>query len=367
MIYRLVLENLKHRPVRTLLSAVFIGLQVTMILTLVGLSDGVLGDIAKRSQGTGADLILSPPGSTVFSLTTTRPEGIVNVVRGLAHVSLATGVLRQQAGTLADNIVGIHLSEFQKMSGGFHYYQGDPAQTFTKPGQILIDDEYARQKHLHLGSIAKDVPPGNWVVCGVVEQGTLSRLLADLPYLQDIYAQPARINIVYVKVDSQENISLVKTELKDKFPDYPIFTMKEFMDAVNVNNVPLLKDFTRVVIGLSTVVGLLVVLLTMYTAVLERTREIGILKALGASPGYVMGILMREAVLLAVAGTVAGIVMTYGTQALMRYAAPTMTQSIVYNWWPRAGLISLVGAVLGAIYPGLKAAKQDAIEALSYD
>ena len=65
---------------------------------------------------------------------------------------------------------------------------------------------------------------------------------------------------------------------------------------------------------MSVIVGFLVVLLTMYTAVLERTREIGILKALGASPGYVLGILMREAILLAVFGTIAGILMTYGTQ-----------------------------------------------------
>jgi putative ABC transport system permease protein len=367
LIYRLVLENLKHRPVRTLLSAVFIGLQVTMILTLVGLSDGVLGDIVKRSQGTGADLMMFPPASTAFNLSGTIPEKIVGAVRGLPHVSLATGVLRQQAGNFSDNIVGINLEEFDRMSGGFQYYEGDAAHTFTKPGELLVDDEYARQKHLHVGSMVKDVPPGNWVVCGVVAQGRLSRIFTDLPYLQDAYSVVGRINIVYVKVDADANTTIVKQELKSTFPTYPVFTMQEFMDALSVNNYPLLNNFTHVVIGLSTIVGLLVVLLTMYTAVLERTREIGILKALGASPGYIMGILMREAALLAVAGTIAGIVMTYGTQAMMRYAAPTLTQATVYSWWPRAAAISLVGALIGAIYPGLKAARQDAIEALAYD
>ena len=60
LIHRLVLENLKHRPVRTLLSAIAIGVQVTMILTLVGVSEGVLGDIAAHSRGTGADILVRP-------------------------------------------------------------------------------------------------------------------------------------------------------------------------------------------------------------------------------------------------------------------------------------------------------------------
>jgi putative ABC transport system permease protein len=129
----------------------------------------------------------------------------------------------------------------------------------------------------------------------------------------------------------------------------------------------LLKDFTKVVIGLAVIIGLLVVFLSMYTAVLERTREIGILKALGASPGYILSILLRETILLSIVGTIAGIFMTYGTRSLMHVFVPTMTQVIVPDWWPIAAGISLVGSLIGAIYPGLKAARQDAIEALAYD
>src|ERR1035438_5547540 len=80
----------------------------------------------------------------------------------------------------------------------------------------------------------------------------------------------------------------------------------------------MIQNFTKVVIGIAVVVGFLVVFLSMYTAVLERTREIGILKALGASPGYVLGILLRETVLLAVIGSIAGILMTYGVEMVMR-------------------------------------------------
>ncbi len=89
------------------------------------------------------------------------------------------------------------------------------------------------------------------------------------------------------------------------------------MSLVSVDSIPLLKNFTHVVIGLAVIVGFLVVFLSMYTAVLERTREIGILKALGASPGYILGMLLRETTLLAVAGSIAGILMSYGTRWLM--------------------------------------------------
>jgi len=69
LIHRLVFENLKHRPVRTLLCAIAIGIQVTMILTLVGVSDGMLGDAKERSRGTGADIMVRPPGSTVLGFS----------------------------------------------------------------------------------------------------------------------------------------------------------------------------------------------------------------------------------------------------------------------------------------------------------
>jgi putative ABC transport system permease protein len=120
-------------------------------------------------------------------------------------------------------------------------------------------------------------------------------------------------------------------------------------------------------VGLGVFVGFLVVFLSMYTAVLERTREIGILKALGASPAYILRVLLSETVLLAVIGSVVGIGFTYGTQWIMNTFVPSMNTVIVPEWWPRAASIAIVAALIGATGPGWKAAKQDAIEALAYD
>lgn len=335
-----------------------------MMLTLVGLSHGITDDMALRNRGTGADIVVRPPSSNLFSLGGVgMPEKIVAAIRELPHVALVTGTLVQPVGGVFNSISGIHLDEFNALSGGFHYVDGGP---FKGPHEFLVDQVEARSDHLHVGSIVK--LGKEWRVTGIVEAGKLSHMFAEIEPLQEEYSQTGKVNFAWVKVDDPANIPAVKAELKEKFDEYNIYTMEEMTSLLTPDNVPLIKGFTNVVIGIAVIVGFLVVFLSMYTAVLERTREIGVLKALGASPAYVLGILIRETVLLALAGSVAGIVMSYGSQFLITHYAPAfLTMEIVQSWWAIATGIALAGALVGALYPGFKAAKQDAIEALSYD
>ena len=348
---------------RTLLSAVAIGLQVTLILTLVGVSDGMLGDVAKQREGTGADIVVRPPDSSVinFSSGGKVPEGIVDLVRQQPHVALATGSLMQNVGPL-DSVSGIHLDEFIKLSGGFTYLEGGP---FKGADDVIIDDVEARSQHAHVGSTINN--GRDWHVTGIVESGKMSRVFADLKTLQDLYPPGGMINVVWVKVDKRENIAGVKAQLEGLLKSYQVYSMEDMVSLLSADNIPILKKFTYVIIGVAVIGGFLVVSLSMYMAVLERTREIGILKALGASPGYVMNMLLRETILLAIAGALAGIAMSYGTRFLMNTFVPTMPTVIAHHFWPWAALIAITGSLIGALYPGYKAAKQDAIEALSYD
>ncbi len=338
-----------------------VGVMVTMILTLVGVSEGVLADIAQKSRGTGADILVRPPGSSVLAFSGNMPQGLVGLVRQEPHVALATGTLVQSIGNF-DSITGVNLDEFNKMSGGFRYLEGGP---FVNDADLLIDDVYAGAHKLHAGD---SVDLGlRWHIAGVVESGKLSHLFARREYLQEKYSAKDKVSVIYIKLDDPKNTSAVIDALQAKLEDYKIYSMEAFVSLISVDSIPILKNFTRVVIALAVIVGFLVVFLSMYTAVLERTREIGILKALGASPGYIMAILLRETFVLAVAGAIAGIVMSYGTQWIMRVFVPTMPMMIVHIWWPWAALIALAGSMIGAIYPGLKASRQDAIEALAYD
>jgi putative ABC transport system permease protein len=193
-------------------------------------------------------------------------------------------------------------------------------------------------------------------------------MFADLATLQDQYGAPGKISVIWAKVDNPANVDAIIDQMKaNGFKDYGVYSMDQMTSLLSADNIPILKKFTYVVIGIAVIVGFLVVFLSMYTAVLERTREIGILKALGASPQYILGMLLRETMLLAIAGAIAGILMSYGTRYLMDTFVPTMTTVIVKTWWPWAALIAISGSLIGALYPGMKAARQDAIEALSYD
>jgi putative ABC transport system permease protein len=361
LIHRLVFENLKHRPVRTLLSVVAIGVEVTLILTLVGVSRGVLGDMAARSRGTGADVLIRPPDSAGFTFSLTMNEKVVDVVRAQPHVAMATGTYVKYIDSF-NSITGIHLDEFNAMSGGLKVKKG---RMFQAADEIVVDDVYAQQHHLKPGSTTDLAHP--WNVSGIVEQGKLSRTFADIGALQELFSARDLVSTIYVKLDDPSNTKTVIDALQKQLPTYKVDSIEDFVSLFSTNSVPYIEAFTRVVIGIAVLIGFLVVCLSMYTAVLERTREIGILKALGASPGYIVGILLRETMLLALTGTFVGILMTYGTRSLMGIFAPSMPQEIVPDWYLLVTGIAVTGSIVGALYPGLRAARQDAIEALAYD
>jgi putative ABC transport system permease protein len=118
-------------------------------------------------------------------------------------------------------------------------------------------------------------------------------------------------------------------------PTYPIYTMEEFTSLLTVNSVGMLRNFISVVIGVAVIVGFIVVYMAMYTAVLERTREIGILKAMGASSGLILSLLLKEIFAIACSGVAAGILLTCGTQWMMRHLVPSsLNQETVYAGGP---------------------------------
>ncbi len=363
MTNRLVLENLKHRPVRTLVSALAIGVQVALMLTLVGLSRGIVQDGQERARGVGADIIIRPPNSSIFSFSSTFPQGILDHVRKQPGISLATGTLVYPTGGL-DSITGIELAQFNAMSGGFHFLHGAP---FQAADEIVVDDIYARTNRLHAGD-RHELIHSRWRIAGIVEPGKMSRMFIDLSRLQNLTDNVGRLSCVYAKVADPAQVPAIIAQLKaGGMSQYAIYSVQDLLSQMTETNVPMLKKFTVVIIGIGMFVGFLIVFLSMYTAVLERTREIGILKALGASPGFILNTLLRETVLLALAGSVLGIAMSYGARWLITTLEPTMIQAVVPDWWPIAAAVSIAGALCGAVYPGLKAARQDVIDALAYD
>lgn len=334
-----------------------------MILTLVGISYGTLDEAARRARGVGADIVVRPPGTSLIAASSSpMSEGLLPFFMKQPHVTFATGTMIQPLGGL-DSLSGIDLDQFNRLSG-FRFLRGRP---FQNDDDIIVDEYYAKEKNLDIGSTIQ-LMNHTWRVSGIFESGKLARICAKLDVLQTLTGSSRKLSQIYLKVDDPPHAQAVVNDLRDKMPGYFIYTMEEFASLLTISSVGLLRNFIGVVIGIAVIVGFLVVSMAMYTAVLERTREIGILKALGASSGYILNLLFRETLLIAIIGSVVGIIMTYGTQWLMMHAVPaTLTQETVYEWWPIAGAISVVGALLGAILPGWKAVKQDVIQALSYE
>jgi putative ABC transport system permease protein len=105
----------------------------------------------------------------------------------------------------------------------------------------------------------------------------------------------------------------------------------------------------------------------MYTAVLERTREIGILKSMGASKPTIVGVVLRECAVLAVAGVLVGIAATYGVRALLSVKFPAFSFELTAVWMARGAAIAFLGSLCGALYPAWMAARKDPIDALAYE
>jgi putative ABC transport system permease protein len=365
VIFKLVWENLKHRPLRSLLSFLLIAVPVTLILTLVGLTHGMIEDFQHRHLGSGADIMVRPTNASAAlsfggaNLT----QGFVNFLARQPHVKMALGVLNHNHEIWL-TVTGIELQQFSTMSGGFTYLEGGP---FHGPDDMIVDRYYAAQQHLHVGDSVM-LLNHTWHICGIIEGGKLSHIFVELPVLQQLDSATGKVSEIYLKLDNPALANVVKEQLKQKLPGYPIYTLEEITSLISVDNIGGLRQFTWVVMGIGVVIAAVVVWMSMYMAVLMRTREIGILKSLGSSNAFILGIVLLEALLLGFGGTLLGIGMSFGAQWAIRTLVPASIQmAIVPQWWPIAMGIMLASAVLGSLYPGFRAARHDPIEALAYE
>jgi putative ABC transport system permease protein len=363
---KIVLENLKHKPMRSLLSILLVGVPVTLILCLVGLSHGMLEDTQRRTRAIGADIIVRPPGSNLLSTGGAMPAAIAGALEKRPHVKMAVGVLNALVQGVDLYAAGIDLARFNRISGGFKLQSG---ASFQQPDDVMIDEYYASEKKARVGSYLNFLNR-QWRVCGIYRGGMLSHIVFPLRVLQDVTEHANQVSQVYVKLDDPANTDAVIHSLKSDpgWGVYKLYSMDDFMALFSTNNIPGLREFVWVIVSIGVVIGFAVTCLSMYMAVLQRTREIGILKSLGASNAFVLRIVLAEAFIMGVGGTALGVVMSFGAWWLIRTLLPaSIPMVIVPIWWLYALGITLVGTLLGALYPGLAAARHDPIEALAYE
>ena len=361
---KLVVGNLVHRPLRSLISVFAVAIEVVMILSITAILMGKLNGFKTRQNGIGMDMIVRP--NSASNLVGMSPAGasikVADVLAGIPHVVVAAPVNIQINSSL-DTIYGIDFKSFNDLLP-FTFLAGGP---FQGPKDVILDDYSTVGKKVGDTISILNHP---FRISGIVEHGKGGRKFVPIDTMGALTGTENKATAFYLRTENppryQEEVR--KAILSSPgMNTYNVATAEEYLSAISPAKLPGFNIGLEVVIGIAAVIGFLVIFQSMYTAVMERTREIGILKSLGASRVYIVGIVMRETSLLAFAGIVLGIASSYALSAALQTRFPTLDFVIngPYVW--KAVIIAFVGAILGAFYPAYKAASKDPIDALSYE
>ncbi len=366
---KLILGNLVHRPLRSLISAFAVAIEVIMILSVVAIFYGMLNGNRQQQTGIGMDMLVHPGAATAIMMTSSASADvrIANVLGGLPHVQVVAPVnIKFTAGSSIENIYGIEFQSYNALRP-FVFLSGGP---FHGAYDLIIDDLQAKAgKGTKVGDSVK-VLNHTFTVCGIVEHGKGARKYIRLDTMDALDNNPGKASVFYLRTeDSPKYQEDIRKEIlsTDGLQDWTVQTSQELLSMLTPEHLPGFNIALNVVISIATIIGFLVIFQAMYTAVLERTREIGILKSMGAGRLAIVSVVLRETMLLAIVGTTLGVIATYALKDVLRARFPTLSFQVTVVWVVNAVAIALGGALLGALYPALKAARKDPIDALSYE
>jgi len=355
--------SIAARPLRSFLSVLAIAIQVVLVLLIAGLTSGVISEWGKRVEGVGADILVQPPNSSIFFAfsSAVMQESLGDQIAALPGVDeVAPTVILTEPKNLM-MVYGIDYKRFNGLSRGFLYRSGGP---FEGPDEVIADDIISQTRHLNVGDHI-NLLNHSFRVSGIVAHGKGARFFIPLSTAQQLAGAEKRVSMFYVR--SKGDTELARAQIVKLMPQNSIRSLSEYITLMTTSNLPQLRPFTRTMVALGMVVSFLVVLLNMHTMVMERTREIGILKALGFSRFDVVRMLLGETLILALMGAGLGVAITFLTQAILKQSNPGLAILISGNWILAAVLLALAGAAIGALYPAARAASYDPVVALAYE
>jgi putative ABC transport system permease protein len=336
---------------------------VILVLMIVGLTSGVISEWGKRVEGVGADILVQPPNSSVFFAFTSAvmQESLGDQIAAISSVDEVAPTLILTEPKSLVMVYGIDYKRFNALSKGFLFRDGRP---FQGPDEVMADDIIAQSRHLKVGSRIT-LLNHEFTVSGIVAHGKGARFFIPIRTAQEIAGAEKRVSMFYVR--SKGDTEGTRSQILKLMPENSVRSLSEYVTLMSSSNLPQLRPFTRSMVFLGIVISFLVVLLNMHTMVLERTREIGILKALGFSRFDVVRMLLGETLILTLIGTGLGIALTFLMQAILKQTNPGLTILISASWIFSAVVLALVGAATGAVYPALRAATYDPVVALAYE
>lgn len=362
----LVLSNIAHRPARTIVSVLGIAIGVLLIIFTVGLAHGILRERGKRESNIGAEIRVSASGtlgltgSQPFALPISRAGEIAKIQGVRAAVPIGQHFDRSDRGFGNRLVDGISFDEYAALSSlqikeGAKLMGGDEA---------IVDTVWQQERGASVGSTVT-IFERPFRIVGIYEPPGGGRVKIPLSTMQDQLGGEGHCTAVLVACENAVEQDEVAARIRAAFPDDQIIFTRD-LPEIYATGVPALNVFINVVVAVASAISLLVILLAMYTTVTERTRQIGVLKSLGMSKTAIAWVIEQEAILVSVLGVIVGIILTLVARyALMR--STSLTVEIEPKWIAVALCVGLVGGTVGALYPALRAARQDAVDALSYE
>ncbi len=362
----LVLSNIAHRPARTAVSVLGTGVGVLLIVFTVGLAHGVLHERGRRESNIGAEIMIRASGTVglgggaQFKLPVSHVGELAQIPGVRAVTALGQTFDKSDSGFGQRLIDGIEYDQYSNLAGitireGRKLESGDEA---------IIDPEWKRNRNANVGDTV-ELFKRPFKIVGVYEPPGGGRIKIPLKTLQQQEGVENKASAILVSCVDPAQQDEVAARILAKYPDDQLIFTRD-LPEIYASGVPALNVFIKVVVGVAAAISVLVILLAMYTTVTERTRQIGILKSLGMSKTSIAWVIEQEAIIVSLLGVGVGVLLT-----MLAKLAVMRTTSLTIEIEPRWVLISLavglLGGSLGALYPALRAARQDAVEALSYE
>ncbi len=360
----LVLANLKTRPFRTLISIVGVALGVILILLFTGLARGMSENMAKRAANWKAEIVFTRPGameltssnasvSTTYAQRLLEIEGVqstVPVIRYITPDTTGRWGLRQ--------LDGVDWQPFAEMND----IQIVAGRAPTAGDEIIIDERQMADDKLKVGDTMEIFGGKPYQIVGVFAPPSGARIKMSLAAMQDVLEAPNKCTYILVKLKDGANAAEVAARINQTLPGNKInLTQDLIIDAQD--RIPALKTFLRVLVGLGAFVSTIFVLLSMYTTITERRKEIGILKSLGASKPFIISVIEGEAFFIGILGITLGFATAFLASAIIQLSFDIQFE-FTASWALTAALIAIVGSLVGALYPAWRASAIDPVEVM---